>query len=104
MDPIDLIAKSKEIDVFRDSYLRYCGYANEVGESFRPLVPKLFVHFSYAVAIFYVLTECGVKSRRIYNVRISMASNCSIDCYQIMIISDTRTTGWWIQARCKSGW
>lgn len=60
---------TKEIDIYRDSYLRYCGYANEVGESFRPVIPKVFVHLSYAVAVMYVLAECGDKSRKIYKVR-----------------------------------
>lgn len=59
----------KEFDIYRDSKLRYCGYANEIGESFRPLIPKIFVHLSYAVAVCYVLAECGDKSRKIYNVR-----------------------------------
>lgn len=66
MDTSDNI---KEFDIYRDSKLRYCGYANEVGESFRPVVPKVFVHLSYAVAVMYVLAECGDKSRKMYNVR-----------------------------------
>jgi mitochondrial fission process protein 1 len=42
-------------DVFRDSLLRYAGYANEVGESFRYQFPKLvapsyFVAFGYCIA------------------------------------------------------
>ena len=28
-----------EVDIYRDSPLRYLGYANECGEAFRPLVP-----------------------------------------------------------------
>lgn len=60
---------SDNFDIYRDSKLRYCGYANEVGESFRPVVPKVFVHSSYAVAVIYVLAECADKSRKIYNVR-----------------------------------
>lgn len=65
MDPSN---DKKEWDIYRDSPLRYCGYANEVGESFRPVVPKLFVHLSYAVAVMYVLADCGDKSRKIYKV------------------------------------
>jgi mitochondrial fission process protein 1 len=42
-------------DVFRDSLLRYAGYTNEVGESFRYQFPKLvapsyFVAFGYCIA------------------------------------------------------
>lgn len=43
-------------NIFRDSLLRYCGYANEVGESFRYLYPKL-VAPSYAVAFGYCLAD-----------------------------------------------
>lgn len=43
-------------NIFRDSLLRYCGYANEVGESFRYLYPKLVVP-SYAVAFGYCLAD-----------------------------------------------
>ncbi len=32
-----------QYDVMRDSLVRYLGYANEVGESFKGIVPKLLV-------------------------------------------------------------
>lgn len=42
---------------FRDLLpLRLCGYANEVGEAFRPLTSPLFVRATYGVALAYV---CG---------------------------------------------
>eukprot|EP00735_Rhodelphis_limneticus_P003957 TRINITY_DN15500_c0_g1::TRINITY_DN15500_c0_g1_i1::g.30575::m.30575 TRINITY_DN15500_c0_g1::TRINITY_DN15500_c0_g1_i1::g.30575 ORF type:complete len:210 (+),score=-1.60,sp/Q8T3C8/MTFP1_CAEEL/46.84/1e-34,MTP18/PF10558.4/1.2e-34 TRINITY_DN15500_c0_g1_i1:84-632(+) len=59
--------KSKEFDVLRDSPLRYLGYANEVGESFRPLVPKFLVNFSYLVAFGYVGADAYIKTRKAYN-------------------------------------
>lgn len=40
-------------DIFRDSPLRYLGYANELGEAFRPIFP-LGVVPSYMVAMCYV--------------------------------------------------
>lgn len=84
----------QDVDLYRDTPLRYCGrhfvndkpfrvqscrlaitfivsfagYSNEVGESFRPLIPKVFVHLSYAVAISYVLAECVDKSVKTYRV------------------------------------
>lgn len=48
--------KSDDYNIFRDSLLRYCGYANEVGESFRYLYPK-FVTPSYVVAFGYCLAD-----------------------------------------------
>jgi mitochondrial fission process protein 1 len=53
-------AKS-EYNVFRDSPLRYLGYANEVGESFRYQLPRL-VTPSYCVAFSYCFLDaatCG---------------------------------------------
>ena len=51
-------------DIYRDSLLRYCGYANEVGEAFRPLVPVELVYFSYVIAITYILADTVDKGRK----------------------------------------
>ena len=57
MDPSIQQEKSfvsvKEVDLFRDTSVRYFGYANEVGESFRPIFPR-FVLPSYVIAFAYV--------------------------------------------------
>ncbi|XP_050353787.1 mitochondrial fission process protein 1 isoform X2 [Nymphalis io] len=42
------------------------GYANEVGESFRALVPVKVVRASYAVAFAYVLADTGDKSWKMF--------------------------------------
>ncbi|XP_015512523.1 mitochondrial fission process protein 1 [Neodiprion pinetum] len=52
----------KEVDIFRDTYVRYLGYANEVGEAFRGIVAKNLVRFSYAVAIGYVIADSSCKA------------------------------------------
>ncbi|XP_063541059.1 mitochondrial fission process protein 1 [Cydia strobilella] len=49
-------------DFFRDTKVRYLGYANEVGEAFRPLVTKNVVNLSYKVAGAYVLADTADKS------------------------------------------
>merc|ERR1712126_198151 len=59
--------EKKEVDIYRDTLLRYCGYANEVGEAFRALTPKIFVHGTYVVASLYVLadaTDKAIKAHR----------------------------------------
>ena len=53
-----------EEDIYRDSLLRYCGYANEVGEAFRPLVPVPVVYFSYVIAITYILADTVDKGKK----------------------------------------
>ncbi|CAH0595278.1 unnamed protein product [Chrysodeixis includens] len=53
-----------ERDIWRDTWVRYLGYANEVGESFRALVPNKVVRFSYAVAFAYTFADTADKSYR----------------------------------------
>ncbi|XP_068623795.1 mitochondrial fission process protein 1 [Battus philenor] len=55
-----------EVDLYRDTWVRYMGYANEVGESFRPLVPGRVVQASYALATAYVLADTADKSWKMY--------------------------------------
>ncbi|KAH8235688.1 hypothetical protein KR032_005292 [Drosophila birchii] len=57
--------KSLEVDIYRDTFIRYMGYSNEIGESFRPLVPKSLVAASYGMAIGYVCTDTFDKALRL---------------------------------------
>ncbi|XP_026333755.1 mitochondrial fission process protein 1 [Hyposmocoma kahamanoa] len=52
-----------QTDFFRDTWVRYLGYANEVGESFRPVVPRSVVRASYGVAMLYVIADTAHKSQ-----------------------------------------
>ncbi|XP_074410235.1 mitochondrial fission process protein 1 [Zonotrichia albicollis] len=54
----------EEPDLYRDTWVRYLGYANEVGESFRPLVPVPVVWASYGVATAYVTADAIDKGRK----------------------------------------
>ncbi|KAH9503160.1 Mitochondrial fission process protein 1 [Bulinus truncatus] len=56
----------REYDVFKDSLLRYLGYANEVGESFRFMVPVKVVWFSYVVSSGYVLADALDKGYKVW--------------------------------------
>ena len=53
--------EKKEVDIFRDTPLRYMGYANEVGESFRYVAPW-FVKPSYGIAFAYVFADTYSKA------------------------------------------
>ncbi|CAK1589992.1 unnamed protein product [Parnassius mnemosyne] len=55
-----------EVDFFRDTWVRYLGYANEVGESFRSMVPLRVVQASYGVASAYVLADTVDKSWKMF--------------------------------------
>ena len=52
---------SSKVDIWRDTWVRYFGYCNEVGESFRPIAPKL-VAPSYAASFLYVLCDTSDKA------------------------------------------
>ena len=55
----------KEYNIFRDSLLRYMGYANELGESFRYQFPKLIIP-SYVVAFSYCATDAFVTGSKFF--------------------------------------
>eukprot|EP00056_Hartaetosiga_gracilis_P008152 m.116674 g.116674 ORF g.116674 m.116674 type:complete len:198 (-) comp12861_c0_seq4:1134-1727(-) len=51
-------------DVFRDTPVRYFGYANELGEAFKALVPRAAYFASYGVAAVYVLGDASHKGTK----------------------------------------
>ncbi|XP_032303771.1 mitochondrial fission process protein 1 [Coturnix japonica] len=55
---------AEDPDLYRDTWVRYLGYANEVGESFRSVVPVAAVWASYGVATAYVTADAIDKGRR----------------------------------------
>ncbi|CAL1689143.1 unnamed protein product [Lasius platythorax] len=61
-----MMNNQEEVDLYRDTYVRYLGYANEVGEAFRSLVPKSIVWFSYALSSGYVLADTVHKGVKVY--------------------------------------
>ena len=63
-EPEEFEPKEGEVDIYRQSALRYLGYANEVGEAFRPLVPVELVYFSYFAAISYILADTVDKGKQ----------------------------------------
>uniref|UniRef100_A0A8C6AZT1 Mitochondrial fission process protein 1 n=2 Tax=Odontoceti TaxID=9722 RepID=A0A8C6AZT1_MONMO len=56
--------RGAERDLFRDTWVRYLGYANEVGEAFRSLVPVSVVWLSYGVSSSYVLADAIDKGKK----------------------------------------
>ncbi|XP_077352623.1 mitochondrial fission process protein 1 [Festucalex cinctus] len=55
---------SEAVDIYRDTWVRFLGYANEVGEAFRPLVPVSLVWSSYAVSTAYVTADAVDKGKK----------------------------------------
>jgi fission process protein 1 len=55
-----------EYNIFRDSPMRYLGYANEVGESFRYQFPR-FVLPSYGISFGYCLADAVWSGKKAYD-------------------------------------
>lgn len=54
----------KEVDIYRDTPVRFLGYSNEVGEAFRALVHVNWVRASYGLASAYVLADTNDKASK----------------------------------------
>ena len=52
-----MMSDERDPDRLRTGAIRYVGYANEIGESFRPLVPRAAVNATYAAASGYVVAD-----------------------------------------------
>ena len=52
--------KTARVDIWRDTPVRLLGYANEVGESFRHIFPRMVMP-SYAVAFAYTFADVADK-------------------------------------------
>jgi len=63
-EPKEVGVVEGEVDIYRDSPLRYLGYANECGEAFRPLIPVEIVYFTYFAAIAYILADTVDKGKK----------------------------------------
>lgn len=57
------MSEEKKTDIYRDTPLRYLGYANEVGEAFRNMVHRNWVRLSYVVAGSYVVADASSKAK-----------------------------------------
>ena len=65
IDYINSIDNNGELDLARETNLRYLGYANETGESFKFIFPQ-FLGPSYAIAYGYCLGDALYKSLHWY--------------------------------------
>ena len=68
--------ESEKVDIFRDTPIRYLGYANEIGESFRYQFPKLVLP-SYIVSFGYCFADATTKGYATYQSAIEARSSSS---------------------------
>ena len=101
--------KEEEDDLFRDTPLRYMGYANEVGESFRSLVSPGLVKASYVVAFGYVFMDVVDKSIKSYRKEtatnqsnpMKSTSKEAVDCLVWQTLASVLVPGFTINRICK---
>ncbi|XP_038641053.1 mitochondrial fission process protein 1 [Scyliorhinus canicula] len=56
--------EQEKVDIYRDTWVRFLGYANEVGEAFQALVPVGFVWASYGISTAYVTADAVDKGKK----------------------------------------
>uniref|UniRef100_T1JDA1 Mitochondrial fission process protein 1 n=1 Tax=Strigamia maritima TaxID=126957 RepID=T1JDA1_STRMM len=77
----------KQVDIYRDTPVRLLGYSNEVGESFRHLIPLWLVRGTYVVAFGYVFADTADKAKKANQIKYESES---IRSYQLKkTIADT---------------
>ncbi|XP_055911990.1 mitochondrial fission process protein 1 [Eupeodes corollae] len=75
----------QDVDIYRDTYLRFLGYSNELGEAFRPIWPKHLVNLSYAVAVAYVLADTVDKAKMVHEKQGSSNRDVAIKAGDVLI-------------------
>ncbi|XP_066257684.1 mitochondrial fission process protein 1 [Euwallacea similis] len=73
--------ENKGVDLYRDTPVRYLGYANEVGEAFRSIIGTKWVNVTYGIATLYVLADTGHKSVKSYKANINEPNHKSKVAY-----------------------
>jgi len=77
--------KAPEVDIYRDTPLRYAGYANEVGEAFRALVSVTFVRATYGVASAYVLADTADKATKMSKEKDSTTGKVALAAFDTLV-------------------
>ncbi|CAD5112175.1 unnamed protein product [Dimorphilus gyrociliatus] len=89
-------------DIFRDTWIRYMGYANEVGEAFRGIISKRAVGLSYIVASGYVVADASSKAINTYeeNKSVQEATIAGADCFLWQALASVAIPGFTINRLC----
>ncbi|XP_023304008.1 mitochondrial fission process protein 1 [Lucilia cuprina] len=87
-----------EKDLYRDTLVRYLGYANEVGESFRNLVSKNVVRGSYVVATGYAVADTVDKTYKDFkqSSSVSSAGITAVDVFLWQMLASVSIPGFTI--------
>ncbi|KAF7238456.1 Mitochondrial fission process protein 1 [Varanus komodoensis] len=95
-------------DLYRDTWVRYLGYANEVGESFRAIVPVSVVWASYGLATAYVTADAVDKGKKAAAAkpevegRTSRAAVAVVDTFVWQALASVAIPGFTINRICAT--
>merc|ERR1712157_230075 len=99
------MAEAGEVDIYRDTPLRYLGYANEVGEAFRALMHVRWVRATYGVASAYVLADTydkGVKQSKEPGADTSKVAIAAVDTLLWQALASVIIPGFTINRICAA--
>merc|ERR1711934_949752 len=99
----EAMAETGEVDIYRDTPLRYLGYANEVGEAFRALMHVRWVRATYGVASAYVLADTydkGVKQSKEPGAVTSKVAIAAVDTLLWQALASVIVPGFTINRIC----
>uniref|UniRef100_A0A8C0FYZ9 Mitochondrial fission process protein 1 n=1 Tax=Chelonoidis abingdonii TaxID=106734 RepID=A0A8C0FYZ9_CHEAB len=91
-----------ETDLYRDTWVRYLGYANEVGESFRAIVPISLVWASYGVATTYVMADAIDKGKKAAVVSPTQVAVAVVDTFVWQALASVAIPGFTINRICAA--
>nr|XP_022920468.1 mitochondrial fission process protein 1 isoform X3 [Onthophagus taurus] len=100
------MGENKEKDLYRETPIRYLGYANEIGEAFRTTIGSRWVAATYGVATMYVLADTIDKTRKSYMVndghpdQMKKTLFASIDCFIWQMLASVAIPGYTINRVC----
>merc|ERR1712038_1666822 len=93
----EAMAEAGEVDIYRDTPLRYLGYANEVGEAFGALMHVRWVRATYVVADTY---DKGVKQSKEPGADTSKVAIAAMDTLLWQALASVIVPGFTINRIC----
>jgi len=96
--------EEKAVDIYRDTPVRFMGYANEVGEDFRALVNVRWVKLSYVLASGYVLADTQDKAGKSYKsgAELSKVGVAAVDTLVWQAFASVIVPGFFINRLCAA--
>ncbi|CAL8087162.1 unnamed protein product [Orchesella dallaii] len=92
--------KDEDVDIWRDTPVRFLGYSNEIGEAFRAQVPVSFVRLTYGMAFIYVLADTRHKTLKVKSPDIKKKMIAATDTLTWQTLASVAIPGFTINRVC----